>query len=99
MRNLVSEIKVDNTFPVSQFCVPKYSVPFRLDHIGKGGGIWPSRMLSKFTFEKEIEAFAIQNNLRKVKWLLVCSYNPNLCNIPVYLNPMDKDIDLNSKKL
>ena len=29
----------------------------------------PCRMLSKFTFEKEIDAFAIEINLRKVKWL------------------------------
>ena len=36
---LISETKVDNTFPVSQFCVPGYSVPFRLDRTGKGGGI------------------------------------------------------------
>ena len=79
MRNLISETKVDNASPVSQFCVPGYSVPFRLDHTGKGGGIWPCRMLSKFTFEKEIEAFAIEINLRKVKWLLFCSYNTNFC--------------------
>ena len=79
---LISETKIDNTFPVSQFCVPGYSVPFRLDRTGNGGGIMlyvkehiPCRMLSKFTFEKEIEAFAIVINLRKVKWLLVCSYN------------------------
>ena len=98
MRNLISETKVDKTFPMSQFCVPGYSVPFRLDHTGKGGGIWPCRMLSKFTFEKEIEAFAIENNLRKVKWLLVCSYNLNLCNILVHLNAIDKAIDFNSKK-
>ena len=98
MRNLISETKVDNAFPVSQFCVPGYSVPFRLDRTEKGGGIWPCRMLSKFTFEKEIEAFAIENRLRKVKWLLVCSYNQNLFNIPVHLNAIDKAVDFNSKK-
>ena len=80
---LISETKSDNTFPVSQFCVPGYSVPFRFDRTGNGGDIMlyvkehiPCRMLSKFTFEKEIEAFAIEINLRKVKWLLVCSYKP-----------------------
>ena len=98
MINLISEAKVGNASPVSQFCVPGYSVPFRLDRTGKGGGIWPCRMLSKFTFEKEIEAFAIENNLRKVKWLFVCSYNPNLCNIMVLLNAIDKAIDFNSPK-
>ena len=101
---LISETKIDNTFPVSQFCVPGYSVPFRLDRTGNGGGIMlyvkehiPCRMLSKFTFEKEIEAFAIEINLRKVKWLLVCSYNPNFCNLPVHLNAIDKAIEFYSK--
>ena len=101
---LISETKIDNTFPVSQFCVPGYSVPFRLDRTGNGGGIMlyvkehiPCRMLSKFTFEKEIEAFAIEINLRKVKWLLVCSYNVNLCNLPVHLNHIEKAIEFYSK--
>ena len=98
MRNLISETKVDNAFPVSQFCVPGYPVPFRLEHTGKEGDIWTCKMLSWFTFEKSIEAFAIENNLGKIKWLLVCSYNPNLCNIPVHLNAIEKAIDFNSKK-
>ena len=34
---LISETKVDNTFPVSQFCVPGYSVQYRLDSTGNGG--------------------------------------------------------------
>ena len=57
----------------------------------------PCRMLSKFTFEKEIEAFTIEINLCKVKWLLVCSYNPNFCNLPVHLNAIDKAIEFYSK--
>ena len=50
-------------------------------------------MLSKFIFGKEIEAFAIEINLCKVKWLLFCSYNPNFCNLPVHLNALDKTIE------
>ena len=50
-------------------------------------------MLSKVTFE----AFAIELNLCKVKWLLVCSYNPNVCNLPVQLNVIDKAIKFCSK--
>ena len=57
----------------------------------------PCRMLSKFTFEKEIEAFAIEINLRKVKWLLVCSYNSIFCNLPVHLSAIDKAIEFYSK--
>ena len=88
---LISGTKTDNTFPVSQFCVPGYSVPFILDCTGNVGGIMlyvkkhicSTYTLSKFTFEKEIEAFAIEINLCKVKWLLVYSYNPNFSNLNV----------------
>ena len=33
----------------------------------------------------------------KVKWLLVYSYNPNFCNLPVHLNAIDKAIEFYSK--
>ena len=52
MRNLISETKVDNTFPVSQFCVPGYSAPFRLYRTENGGSISTCTMFNKFTFEK-----------------------------------------------
>ena len=101
---LIPETKIDNTFSVSQFCLPGYLVPFRLDCTGNGGGVMlyvkehiPCRMLSKFTFEKEIETFAIEINLGKVKWLSACSYNPNCCNLPVHLNAIDKAIEFYSK--
>ena len=55
------------------------------------------RKLSKLIFEKEICAFTIEINLCKVKWLLVCFYNPNFCNLPVHLNPIDKAIEFYSK--
>ena len=96
---LISKTKIGNTFPVSQFCVPGYSAAFRLDRTGNGGDIMlyvkehvHYRMLSKFTFEKEIEAFAIEINLRKVNWLLVCSFNLYFCNLPVHLNDIEKAI-------
>ena len=54
-------------------------------------------MLSKFTFEKEIEAFATKINLPKVKWLLVCSYNPHFCNLPVNLNAINKTVKFYSE--
>ena len=96
---LISETKTDNTFLVSQFCVPGYLAPFRLDRTGNGEGITlyakehiPCWILSKLTFGKKIEAFAIEINLRKVMWLLVCCYNSNVCNLPVHLNAIDKKL-------
>ena len=57
----------------------------------------PCRLLSKLTFEKEIEAFTVEINLRKVTWLLVCFYNPKFCNLPLHLNAIDKAIEFYSK--
>ena len=101
---LISNTKNDNTFPVSQFCVPGYSVPFRLERTGNGRGIMlyvkehtPCRTLSKFTFDKEIEAFATETNLCKVNWLLVCSFNPNFCDLTVHLSAIEEAIEFYSK--
>ena len=70
--SLSSETKIDNAFPVSQCCVPEYSVPFRLDCTGNGRGIMlhvkehiTCRMISKF--KNKVEGFALEINLRKVK--------------------------------
>ena len=35
----MSETKIDDTFPDSQFLIEGFSVPFRLDRAAKGGGI------------------------------------------------------------
>ena len=36
---MVSEKKLDNSFPVSQFLIDSYTPPFRLDRDNNGGGI------------------------------------------------------------
>ena len=78
---MISETKLDESFPPSQFFLDGYMVPFRLDRNGNGGGILlyirddlPSKLLS---INKNIEGFFVEINLRnKKKWLLSCSYNP-----------------------
>ena len=37
---LVSETKIDDTFPVEQFCVESYSTTYRLDRTNKGEGVF-----------------------------------------------------------
>ena len=34
---LVSATKIDDTFPVAEFCVQGYSTSYKLDRLGKGG--------------------------------------------------------------
>lgn len=36
---VVSETKIDKSFPHSQFCIDGYNIPFRLDRSHNGGGI------------------------------------------------------------
>ena len=37
---MISETKIDNSVPISQFTMTGYSIPFRLDRASHGGGIF-----------------------------------------------------------
>ena len=43
-----------------------------------------------------MEAFYIEVDLQKVKWLLYCSYNQNKNNIPAHLENLDRSLALYS---
>ena len=70
---LVSETKIDDTFPLAQFCVEGYSTPYRLDGTRKGGGLLlyvrgdiPSKQIKlKFIENEAFEGFFVEINLRK----------------------------------
>ena len=58
---MLSETKIDDTFPESQFLIESFSVPYRLDQTGKGRGILlyirqdiPSKYLQKNHSERII---------------------------------------------
>ena len=77
---LISETIIDITFPSSQFQIPGYSNPYRLDRRQHGGGLLlyirsdiPSRHVKYLT----ILNFFVEINLYKKKWLIGCSYNPS----------------------
>ena len=77
---LISETKIDSSFPIAQFQIEGYTT-YRLDRNAKGGGILlyirediPSTLLNS---DMSIESFSVEINIRKKKWLLVCTYNPN----------------------
>ena len=79
---MISETKLDESFPTSQFMINSFSAPFRLDRNDKGDGIIlyirediPSRVVS--TESSQVGGLFVEINLRnKKKWLLCCSYNP-----------------------
>ena len=98
---IVSERKLDNSLPVSRILIDGYSPPFRLDRDNNGGGITlfvrediPCKLLS--VENHPMEGFYVEINLRKTKWLLCCSYNPNRCNINFHLDNLNGSLALYS---
>ena len=96
---MVSETKLDDTFPKSQFLMQGYSTPFRNDRTSKGGGIIlyvrediPCKIIKAET-DAYYEGFFIEINLRKKKWLLSCSYNSYKNNIGTHLQMIVKTLD------
>ena len=74
-RTLISETKLDDTFPVDQFVLEGFSKPFKIDRNKNGDGILlfvcehiPARLIS---IEKApIESFFTELNLRRKNWIV-----------------------------
>ena len=67
---VITETKIDNSFPTSQFYIEGYSKPFRLDRNATGGGVIifirediPTKILQKHTFANDIESIVFEINL------------------------------------
>ena len=95
---LTSETKIDSSFPTAQFHIDAYTIHRR----DRDGGLLlylredvPSALLK---IDSEIEAFYVELNIRKKKWLLCCSYNPNKTFITKHLAEIGRNRDLFSSK-
>ena len=71
---MVSETKIDHTFPESQFLIKGFSKPFRLDRTAKGGRILlyirediPFRYIKQITLNNSFERLFVELNLRNKK--------------------------------
>ena len=96
----VSETKLDDTFPSSQFIIEGYSRPIRLDRNSQGGGIMffipddlPHTELKSYKLPKIVECIFIEITLRKNKWLIIGGYNPHKECISYFLSKIGKEID------
>ena len=97
---LISEMKIESSFPTTQFRIG--CTTCRLDKNSNGGGTplyaredIPSTLLNPELF---IEGFFMEINIRKKKWLLVCTYNPNKKLIANHLKEIGKNLDNYSSK-
>ena len=91
---MISENKIDNTFPTGQF---KYSRPIRLDRNCHGGEIMkddlPCHELSSHKLPINIECTFLEMAIRKTKWLIVGGYNPPKENISYCLKHVSRELD------
>ena len=85
---MLSETKLDSTFPSIQFLINGFSVPHRLDRNSKGGGILfyvrdkiIVLPLNRYSLPLHIEISFSELNLKNRKWLVCCSYNPHLIKL------------------
>ena len=79
---ILTETKIDASFPNSQFIIDGYSPPFRC-YRNRFGGVLiyirddiPSKELSERKFPVDIGGIFIEINLRKTKWLILATYRP-----------------------
>ena len=98
---MVSEAKIDDSFPVENFLMDGFSIPYRLDRDSMVGGMLlyvrediPSNLLSIET--KPIGGFYIELNLRNDKWLMNCSYKPHKNMMGNHLPALSENLDLHT---
>ena len=98
---LISETKIDSSFPTAQFKIEGYAT-YRLDRNSNGGGVLlyvrEDILSTLLNTELFIEGFCIEINMKKKKWLLVCTYNPNKNSISNHLKEIGKNLDNYSSK-
>ena len=100
---IVTESKLDDSFPKAQYCIDGFSIPYRLDRNRNGGGLMiyvqdgiPSKMLTKQNLPEDIEAACIELNFRKCKWLLCATYRAPSQNHNYFFDDIDEGLDLYS---
>ena len=100
---LLSETKLDDSFPSAQFMLKNFGILYRLDRNSNGGGLLlyvrediPSKFL-KVKSDCNIESICVEVNLRKRKWFINGSYNPNKSFLSNHLECLNRIIDEYSK--
>ena len=99
---LLSETKLDDSdhsLPSAHFMLTNMGIPYRLDRNSDGGGLLlyvhediPSKFL-KVKSGCNVESICVELNLRKRKWFVNGSYNPNKSFLSNHLEYLNRIID------
>ena len=97
---LVTESKIDDTFPHGQFQVEGFARPIRLDRTRNGGGLiifirddLTCKELKPRTLFPELECTFLEIRIRQCKWLIVVGYNPHKDGIRNFLEKIGTELD------
>ena len=102
---MISESKLDDSFPKTQFNMEGFRTPFRLDRNKHVGGILlyvrnniDTILLINHVFPNDIEAFITEVKVNTCKWLVGFSSNPNRINVSAHLEQILESVRCYSKK-
>ena len=97
---IITESKLDDTFPSNQFLIEGYLPPFRADRNKNGGGVLiyirediPCCELKDHHTPMNFEGIFLEINLKKAKWLLFGGYNPSKDNIFIFNHHLGTSLD------
>ena len=100
---ILTETKLHDSFPTSQYMVDGFSMPYRQDRNRIGDGIMiyncdniPSKLLTRHVFPDDIEGLLGRLNFRKSKWLLIGAYHPPSQSDSYFFEHLDKALDIYS---
>ena len=100
---MISEAKIEASFPATQFLINGYTSPCRLNRKGRGGGILSlclreHTVITNYSQSSKYRRFFLETNLRKKKWVISCSCNSQNQTIFSHMQSMVKAIDSLSSK-
>ena len=97
---VVTETKIDASYPTSQFEINGFGSPFRLDRNTHGGGVMiyvrehlTCKLIPFQNKPDDIECIFFELNLRKKKWLIMGGYNPAKESTSYFLDHVSKNLD------
>ena len=97
-RLVITETKLDDSYPKNQFTIDGYSAPYRNDFNKNSGGVIifvRDDLVCKEVHKTENngEGIFLELNLRKMKWLLFGGYNHKKSNIKQFLNEVSEKLE------
>ena len=101
----IAETKLDPSFSNSQFLIPSFHKPLRMDVSSWRGELLvyikpslPSKMSTKSKLPNNIQIIPFELNLRKGKWLFVSIYKPPLQNNQYFVSILSDLLDFYSNE-